>query len=180
MIAPVRIRDLAAGSACAAAAACLVACGGGSNTPFGSSVSSPGGHAPPPTQLVGVQLTVSVPAAGGSHVMRPSYVSPNTQSVSVQLASVDASGVSGVSVTVLNTTPKSHNCKVRNGATVCTATIQGSPGADVFSVATYARLNATGATLSVGTASAQIGKGGGGLPISDTLSIAIDGVVARL
>ncbi len=112
--------------------------------------------------------------------MHPSYISPNTQSVSVQLASVDGSGVSGVSATVVNTTANSHDCKARNGSIVCTAAIQGSPGADVFNVATYESLNATGAVLSVGTASAQIAKGGGGLPISNTMSIAIDGVVASL
>ena len=180
MIAPNVIRVLAGGCACAIASAYLAACGGGSNTPFGSYVGSPGGHAPPPTQLVGVQLTVSVPAQGAAHVMRHAYVSPNTQSVSVQLASVNGGGVSGVSATVVNTTPNSRNCKVRNGDTVCTATVQGSPGADVFSVATYESLNATGVILSVGTASAQIAKGGGGLPISNVMSIAIDGVVASL
>ena len=173
------IRVLARGCTYGVASACFVACGGGSNTPFGSYVGSPGGNAPPPTQLVGVQLTVSVPAAG-AHVMRHAYVSQNTQSVSVQLASVDGSGVSGVGASVVNTTPNSRNCKLRNGDTVCTATIQGSPGQDVFNVAAYENPNGTGAILSVGTASAQIPKGGGGLPISNQMSIAIDGVVARL
>ncbi|MGB8520237.1 MAG: hypothetical protein WCD38_08765 [Candidatus Tumulicola sp.] len=180
MIAHKAICRLAAGCTSAVASACLVACGGGSNTPFGSFVGSTGGHAPPPTQLVAVQLTVSVSATGRPHLMHPSYISPNTQSVSVQLASVDGNGVSGVSASVVNTTPNSHNCKVRGNDTVCTATIQGSPGADVFNVATYGAANATGAILSVGTASAQIGKGGGGLPISNELSIAIDGVIASL
>jgi hypothetical protein len=179
MIARTSIRSLARGCACAGASAWLVGCGGGSNTPFGSYVGSPGGNAPPPTQLVRVQLTVSVPA-DGAHVMRHAYVSQNTQSVSVQLASVDGSGVSGVGASVVDTTPNSRNCKVRRGDTVCTATIEGSPGQDVFNVAAYENLNATGEILSAGTASAQIGKGGGGLPISNQMSIAIDGVVARL
>ena len=174
------IRVLAASCGFAFFPLALTACGGGSNTPFGSVIGSPGSHAPPPTQLVGVSLTVSVAPQNGSHAMHRDYVSPNTQSVSVQLASVDGSGVTGVSATVVNTAPNSHNCKTRNGSTVCTAIISGSPGDDVFNVATYGGLNATGDVLSVGTASAQVAKGGGGLRIDNQLSIDIDGVVARL
>lgn len=180
MIGRTTIRLLATGVVFAGTIANLAACGGGTNTPFGSVVGSTGGHAPAPTQLVDVHLTVSIPAAGGSHGMRPSYISSKTESLSVQLASVDGAGVTGVSASVVNTTAGSHGCKLQSGETVCTATIEGAPGADVFSVATYEGLNATGSILSVGTASAQIGSGGGGLPINNQMSLSIDGVVAQV
>lgn len=168
-------------SALAAAAALLAGCGGGPGTPMGSVVGSGGGTQPPPTQLVSVSLTVTVPASQHSrHGMSPRYVSPGTQSLSVELASVNGSGVNGVNATVVNTTPKSPNCKVSGGATTCRAHISGSPGQDVFTVTTYDGPNATGDVLSVGTASASIGKGGGGLGINDRLSLSIDGMVASL
>jgi hypothetical protein len=159
------------------AAALLAGCGGSPNTPTGSVVGSPGGPNPPPTQLVSVKLSVTVPA---SHGMRPSYVSPNTLSVSVQLASVNGAGVSGVNATVVNTAPKAPHCKPANDALTCTSTISGSPGSDIFTVTTYEGQSATGAVLSVGTASAHISSGGGALSISNQLSIDIDGVIAKL
>ncbi len=173
------VRVFALAFASGTTVAIVAACGGSPNTPSGSYVGSPGGHAPPPTQLVGVKLTVSV-SPGGSAGMRPSYVSPNTQSVSVQLASVDGNGVTGVNASIVNTAPKSPNCKVEAGAVVCTATISGSPGSDVFTVATYEGLDATGSVLSAGTAAAHIAGGGGGLQISNRMSIDIDGQIAKL
>lgn len=175
MIAQRLIRGFAVGCA----TVFIAACGGGPNTPAGSVVGVPGGPDPPPTQLVPVKLTVTI-SGGESHGMRPSYISKNTQSVTVQLASVNGGGVSGVNASIVNTTPKSPNCKPQGGALSCTATISGSPGSDVFSVTTYDGLNATGSVLSAGTASAKIGSGGGGLPISNALSIDINGLIATL
>jgi len=160
------------------AIAVLSGCGGSPNTPSGSVVGAPGGSDPPPTQLVAVKLTLTVPSSGRG--MRPDYISPNTASASVQLASVNGGGVSGVNASIVNTAPKSPNCKAESGATVCTATISGSPGSDVFTVTTYDGLNATGSVLSAGTASAQIAKGGGGLPINNAMSIDIGGFIAKL
>ncbi|MGA8535519.1 MAG: hypothetical protein WB615_15535, partial [Candidatus Tumulicola sp.] len=180
MSTPRVIRGFALGCALSAATVLSAGCGGSPNTPSGSYVGSPGGGDPPPTQLVGVRLTVSVPTGGGSHGMHPSYISANTQSVSVQLAAVDGTGVTGVNASVVNTTPKSPNCKVESGALVCTAKIAGSPGSDLFTVTTYAGMNAIGSVLSAGTAAAHIGSGGGGLPISNRMSIDIGGLIARL
>src|SRR5580704_18438464 len=68
-----------------AASSLLTACGGGPNTPVGSVVNSPGNPAPPPTKLVDVQLTVTIPPGGSRRGVRPNYVSSGTQSLVVQL-----------------------------------------------------------------------------------------------
>ncbi len=172
--------------ACSAAISLCVmtACGGSPNTPNGSFVGSPGGSDPPPTQLVGVNLTVTIPAGSGrsrTHSgMSPGYVSTATQSLAIQLASVNGGGVSGINASIVDTRPKSPRCSARGGATVCEAVISGSPGSDVFSVTTYDGLNATGSVLSVGSVSAHIGSGGGGVGINNLLSLDLNGVIAGL
>ena len=80
----------------------------------------------------------------------------------------------------MNTTARAHGCKSQGDSIVCTATAQGSPGRDVFAVTTYDATNATGAVLSVGTVQAKIAGGGGNVPISNTLSLTLDGVIATL
>jgi hypothetical protein len=157
--------------------AALCACGG-SNLPSGSVVNSPGGPGHPPTQLVNVKVTVTVPRGRGE--MRPDYVSVDTDSLTIELASVDGKGVTGVNATTIETTANSHGCQEGNATIVCTGIAQGSPGQDVFAVTTYAGDDATGAVLSVGTVQAKIGDGGGTVPISDKLSLTLDGVIASL
>ncbi|MGA8476138.1 MAG: hypothetical protein WB681_13890 [Candidatus Cybelea sp.] len=152
-----------------AAAAC-----GGIGTPNGPTVNSPGGPTQPPTNLVNVDVTVTIPG------VRPGYVSPNTQSLVIQLASVDGGGVTGVNATTIETQPGAKDCKQQASQTVCSATALGSPGDDVFSVTTYAGTNATGPVLSAGTVQARIDSGGGGVQISNRLSLTLNGVVASL
>jgi hypothetical protein len=152
-----------------AAAAC-----GGIGTPNGPTVNSPGGPTQPPTRLVNVDVTVSI--AG----KRPAYVSPNTESLVIQLASVDGGGVTGVNATTIETQPRAKDCKQQASQTVCSATALGSPGDDVFSVTTYAGTNATGPVLSAGSVQSKINSGGGGVQISNRLSLTLSGVVASL
>ena len=155
-----------------------IACGGG-NTPFGPVLGSPGGGGdPPPIRLVGVRLTVTIPPLGSGP--RANYLSVKTRSLEIELDSVDGKGVSGVNPTTLNTVPKGRDCKPQGREVVCSATISGSPGHDVFAVSTYAGENATGDVLSVGSAKATVSSGGGGFGISNKLSLALDGVVASL
>jgi hypothetical protein len=159
----------------------MAGCGGGGGLPSGSVVNSPGGGStPPPTQLVNVKVTVTVPPGAGRQKIRPGYVSPNTQSLIIELSSVNGSGVTGVNPTIINTVARAHGCNSEAGQTVCTATASGSPGSDDFAVTTYAGTNGTEAVLSVGTAQAKIGSGGGGVPISNRLSLTLDGVIAGL
>jgi len=161
--------------------AALSACGGGGgNLPNGPVVNSPGnGPTSPPTKLVNVSVSVTIPSKSQRRV-RPGYVSVNTQSLVIELASVDGNGVTGVNPTTINTVAGAHGCKESSGQLVCTATASGSPGSDVFSVTTYAGQNAVGAVLSVGSVSAQIGSGGGGVPINNQLSLSLCGVIASL
>jgi hypothetical protein len=152
----------------------IAACSGSPGTPNGSVINSGGGSQPPPVHLVNVMVTVAI--AGSS----PQYISSKTQSLTVGLASVNGSPVSGINATTITTTPKANGCKQQAQQLVCTATTKGSPGTDVFSVTTYDGPNATGDVLSVGSIQASIASGGGGLAISEQTSGQIDGIVASL
>lgn len=162
-----------------AALAATAACGGGFGTPNGPVVNSPGGPTPPPLPLVNVHVHVTIPGPKRAMRVRPGYVSPNTESLVIQLASVDGKGVSGVNATTIETRVHSRGCVAQGSQTVCTATALGSPGEDVFTVTTYAGSNATGAVLSVGTVAAKIGSGNGNVQI-DNLTLTLDGVIASL
>ncbi|HYL27425.1 MAG TPA: hypothetical protein VEW74_06280 [Candidatus Nitrosotalea sp.] len=153
---------------------------GGSALPNGSVVNSPGGPTQSPPPLVSVKVTVTVPPRTKNHGVNPNYVSVNTESLVVQLASVNGQGVSGVNPTTINTLARSHDCKSGSGGTVCSATTQGSPGEDVFAVSAYDGTNATGAVLSVGTVQAKISGGGGGVQVSNRLSLTLYGVIAGI
>ena len=142
--------------------------------PSGSVVNYPGGGpSSPPTKLVDIKVTVTVPARGNQEI-RPSYLSVNTKSLVIALSSVDGSGVTGVNPTTINTVAHARGCKEEAGQTVCTATASGSPGDDVFAVTTYAGTNATGAILSVGNVQAKIGSSSG-VQISNKVSLTLDG-----
>ncbi|HLY01591.1 MAG TPA: hypothetical protein VKR56_03755 [Candidatus Cybelea sp.] len=160
-----------------AISAMTIACGG-TNTPFGPVVGSPGGGDPPPLRLVNVRLTVTIPPSKSG--LRADYLSPKTRSLAIALVSVDGNGVTGINPTTVNTVASAHGCKAQGRQLVCSATISGSPGHDVFAVSTYAELDATGDVLSVGTVKAAVSSGGGGVGISNRLSLALDGVIASL
>jgi hypothetical protein len=160
-----------------AISAMTISCGG-TNTPYGPVVGSPGGGDPPPVRLVDVRLSVTLPPLKSG--LRPNYLSPKTHSLEVELVSVDDKAVTGVNPTTLNTVAKGRGCKSQGRELVCSTTISGSPGRDVFAVSTYAGLDATGDVLSVGTVKATVGSGGGGFGISNRLSLALDGVIASL
>ena len=162
-------------------AAFIAACAGGGGLPNGSVVNSPGGGATsPPTRLVNVNVTVTIPARKNRNRMRSQYVSVNTDSLVIQLSSVDGNGVTGVNPTTINTVAHARGCKDDAGATVCSATASGSPGEDVFAVTTYAGTDATGALLSVGAVQAKIAGSGSNVRISNALSLTLDGVIASL
>jgi hypothetical protein len=172
--ASIRLRSLAA-------IAMLVAtssCGGNFNTPNGSVVGSPGNGDPPPTKLVDVKVTVTIPPRSGG--VRPNYLSYNTQSLSIVLVSVDGNGVTGVNPTIMNTLPRSRDCKGGARETFCSTTTKGSPGEDVFSITAYDGPGATGDVLSVGTIEAKIAGNDGNLGISNRVPLTLGGVIASL
>jgi hypothetical protein len=153
-------------------------CGGSPNTPDGSYVGSPGNPGPPPLRLVDVKVSVTV--ASATRGAKSDYLSTDTQSLAIQLASVDGKGVTGVNPTIINTLPKGRDCKAAAHGIVCTATAKGSPGQDVFAATAYAGTGATGSVLSAGTVEATIGSGGGSFGISNDLSLTLEGVIAAL
>ncbi len=166
--------------ALAAAFALLTACGGSPNTPSGPVVGSGGGDpGPGPTHIVKVQVKVTIPGRSSGNV-RPDYVSSNTESIVIQLVSVNGGGVTGIDATTIDTVGKAPGCVGDNGGVICSASASGSPGLDVFSVTTYAGTHATGSVLSVGTVQAQIGSGGGSVPITNRISLTLYGVIASL
>jgi len=168
--------------ALAAFAVLLVAgCGSGGAQPSGPVVNSPGsGPTQPPTPLVNVKVTVTVPQAKKGARLRSNYVSVNTQSLAIELSSVNGQGVSGVSTTTIDTMAHAHGCAQQANGLVCSATALGSPGDDVFAVTTYAGTNATGPVLSVGTVSAKITSTGGGVPIDNNVPLTLAGVIASV
>jgi hypothetical protein len=170
---PFRLRILFA----VIAAAMTAACGGSLNTPQGPVVGSPGGGGPPPTRLVDVKVTVTVPR--GSSGAQPNYLSRDTQSLVIKLISVNGSGVTGVNATLVNTVAKARGCKAQTHGIVCSATVSGSPGNDVFAVSAYAGVDATGAVLSVGTVRTKV-SAGEGFGISNGMSLTLDSVIASL
>jgi hypothetical protein len=121
---------------------------------------------------------VTIPAAKSG--ARPAYLSPNTESLSIALVSVDGKGVTGVNPTIVNTVAKARGCTVKGQNIVCSATAAGSPGNDVFAATAYAGTDATGDVLSVGSVQATIASGGGSVGISNALSLTLDGVIASL
>jgi hypothetical protein len=159
-------------------AAALAACGGTPNTPDGSVVNSPGGPATPPPSIVKASLTVSVPRAA-SRARGARYVSTKTQSVSVALASVDGSGVSGGTATTLDVSPKAPGCKAGAKAIVCRGVVDASPGSDAFNVTAFAGPDGTGPVLSAGQVSAAVTGTSGSVAVSN-VSLALQGVVASL
>ncbi|HEY1884209.1 MAG TPA: hypothetical protein VGG51_14360 [Candidatus Cybelea sp.] len=169
----IRLRSLGAIAVLVAASGC----GGNFSTPNGPVVGTPGHGGPPPTKLVDVKVTVTIPPRGGA---RPNYLSYNTQSLSIVLLSVGGSGVTGVNPTIMNTLPKSHDCKGNAQETLCTSTAKGSPGEDVFSVTAYDGPGATGKVLSVGTIEAKISGDNGNLGISNRVPLTLGGVIASL
>lgn len=162
------------------AALALTGCGGNGTLPAGSVVNSPGGGGgTPPPNFVNVNVTVTVPDRKRDAV-HPNYISVNTSSIVVQLSSVNGESIGGVNPKTINTTSKGRGCKTVSGGLECSGTVLGVVGHDVFSVTTYAGTNATGLLLSAGTAEARIKSGGGGVHISNELTLTLYGVVASL
>lgn len=149
---------------------------GGTNTPYGSVVNSPGGSGKPPTKLVGITVKVSIPAS--SEGVQPNYISPSTESISIQLVAVDGNGVTGVNPTQINTVNGARGCSAQGDSLVCSAKSIGSPGEDVFAVTAYPQKNGNGPALAAGTVKAKVSAGS---TVSVTSSsLGLQGIIASL
>ncbi len=105
-----------------------------------------------PSGTSSAALVVKIPApAAAGHAVRPSYISPSTQSLAVS--------VGGESSTVVaNLTPSSPGCVPATGSTplTCTVTVTAPVGSDTFTVTMYDGLNASGNVLSKGSVTANV------------------------
>ena len=86
----------------------LADCGGGGGAP-GSVVNyaptpQPGGSFSPQT----VTVSISIPTA--TQGKKPQYLSPNTQSLTLQLVAVNGTAVPSQAATTINTYPGAQNC----------------------------------------------------------------------
>lgn len=159
----------------------LVACGGSPNTPNGSTVGSGGGPIPPPPSIVSAKVYILLPRERHSRArLAPSYLSPNTRSISIGLASVNGGPFSGARTTVVNTESGDPGCAPDGSAVKCTARIDAATGDDTFNVSTFEWRNATGAVLSAGSVSATIGPTSGGVRLNNTVALSVGGVIAKM
>ncbi len=111
-------------------------------------------------------IIIKIPSSPKPHRLRPHYISPSTQSVSVT--------VNGGAPVVANLTPTSPNCIPAHGQTPLTCTVQvpAPPGKDTFVQIMYDRLNATGNQLSTATTQFTIVAGQ-----SNTIPVTLNGII---
>lgn len=136
----------------------LTGCGGGNSA--GS-----GGAQIPSRSAASAVFQVTVPAK------TPQYVSPNTQSISITLVSVNGSAVGGAP-TIANISATAPGCSQSGGTISCTIPVPAQAGSDVYSVVMFAGTNATGATLSSGQTTATINPG-----VLNTVPVTLNGVI---
>lgn len=155
------------------ALAAVVACGGGGG----------GGQANLPVAAKQSQavFTVTVPSATGTSSTQrsPKFVSPNTQSITIALASTtltSTSGGAGVLITA-NLTPTSPNCTPAAGSVplTCTIGVNAPAGNDTFALTMYQGLNGTGNVLSSAIVSAQISA-----TETTTVPVTLSGVISSV
>ncbi|MHB8462124.1 MAG: hypothetical protein ACYDA1_05725 [Vulcanimicrobiaceae bacterium] len=128
----------------------MSSCAGGSNPPTLASTAST--RAPSPSRA-NAQIVIVVPAQHTSTARArvPQYISPSTQSVSIQ---VDTG-----TPTVQNLTPSSPNCVPGGSGVTCTLTIVATSASHLFTFTTYDLINAGGNALSVNSVTKSLVAG---------------------
>jgi len=125
----------------------LVGCGGsgGAGSP---ALPGAGGTRP----MADARLVITIPQRTGTSAgsRAPAYVSPSTQSLTVQ--------IDGGTPTAQNLTPGSPNCGVGGplNALTCTVPIAATPGSHTFTFVTYDGLGGTGNVLSTNAVTQSI------------------------
>lgn len=141
----------------------LTGCGGG-----GGGNAVPAGPSIPSKSAASAVFTITIPAK------TPQYVSPNTQSVSITLLSVNGASVGGAPV-IANVSATAPGCTSSGGTISCSIPVPAQAGTDVYAVTMFAGTNATGATLSSGQATANIVAGQ-----LNTVPVTMNGVVSKV
>ena len=161
-------------------AAIVAGCGGGGSVPSGSTI----GTTPQPQPSTGapatLHVTITVGGSGSAKRVRPGYVSSNTQSVAIQLVSSNGSPVSGQPATIVQTYAGAPGCTASGSTLTCTQDITTISGQDVFAVTLFSAPNGTGAALASGFITSTVSPGGGSLPITNSTSLALSGIVANI
>lgn len=133
-----------------AAAAC--GGGGGGSVAPGSSANvlptnAPTGTGGSSTQSVAVSLSIVIPAKKTTSKLRPQYISPNSQSISFTLASVNGSAIASSTTQGpfnLVVGPTNPSCTSGAAGTTCTLSINAPIGTDIFTATTFSSTNGTG------------------------------------
>jgi DNA-binding beta-propeller fold protein YncE len=117
----------------------------------GSGSISPVTHAPTPAEKTGTARFVidGAPASGTeTHTRRPRYISPATQSITINVTQQgSATSVNGYPQTA-NLTPTSSGCSSTLASTQCTVSLALPPGDYDATLTTYDQQNAAGNQLS--------------------------------
>ena len=156
--------------ALAASSSLVVACGGGSSTPA----------APPtPTPMANVTFNVVVPASNSASArMRPAYISPGSQSVTIQL--VAPPPATPAPVVVINLQAGASDCTSTSSGSICSAVLSVPVAQQEFVVSVYQGPGGTGALLSKGAITINVQSGGTAATISNSVSLTLNGIVASL
>jgi hypothetical protein len=149
----------------------LGACGGsGSSLQTAPPARPDAGHA----TIAAFTIRVPARAATASALRRPTYISPNSQSAVIKLASVNGV-VSPQPATIVNLTPTSKNCSSSGGTLVCSAAIEAPAGTDAFSLTLFSAPGGAGSQLSSGSVSATIVAGA-----VNTVPLTLNGIVSTI
>ncbi len=135
------------------ALALATACSGGYNVIAPSPGPSTAGNA-------GVVFLVTTPVSSSSNSLRkPNIAAPaGTQSVSVQLQSVNGAAVTGTPTTQ-NIAANANGCNTAGNQLVCQFTVNSAPGNDVFLVKMFGQPNAQGTATGAGNVSVNAAGG---------------------
>ncbi|HTU70043.1 MAG TPA: hypothetical protein VMF11_06945 [Candidatus Baltobacteraceae bacterium] len=154
--------------------ALLAACSGGSGSPPLPNAGAPASAGSQPA-IGSATFAIVVPAASTMERVRPNYVSPNTQSLSITLTQANGVAVTSPTPEVVALTPGSPNCSTAaSGGTTCSVTSTYPTGSDVWKLALYASTDGTGTPLSINTVAATVKTG------SNTVDLTMNPVVASL
>ena len=175
-----RFRFISISALVVALAAIVAGCGGGGSVPSGSTIGSTPQPQPSSGAAATLHVTVAVGGSGTAKVVRPGYVSSNTQSVAIQLVSSNGSPVSGQTAAVVQTYAGAPGCTGTGSTLTCAQDVKTISGQDVFAVTLFSAPNATGTALASGFITSNVSAGGGSLPITNSTSLALSGIVANI
>jgi sugar lactone lactonase YvrE len=164
--------------------AALAGCGAGGSTSVPPPTTKPGTSFTNGSASSTASFTLTVPAKSAQAQSRkPQYISVNTASVIITLATVNGVAFTGPQAeTAANLTTSNPSCS--GSPLTCAITVPAAPGTDVFNVATYsaqqtssAPATPAGSVLSMGTVSVNVVSGQVNAP---STALVLNGVAASV